>query len=255
MNKYFNKKNSYIVLLGVAIFLLIVVLLNNVIFPWYVSSTETKIPNVLGLTQEQAIAALRDAKLEPVIAGSIGGSNYPLGTIMKQNPNAGKKVKENRRVYIFVSTGEELVKVPNLRGKSLKDANILLVKAGLLLGRSTEGNSEAPIGLIFAQSLSEGTAVKKGTPIDVSISIGSADSTSVLIPEIIGKSLSEAQKLLAEKQLKIGKISYQSSSSLLPNTVLDQYPGQGQKVQPGFAVDVIVTKVESQEKKKEEIIE
>lgn len=255
MKKYFNKKNTYKVLIGIAVFLLVVILLNNVVFPWYVSSTETKIPDVLGLTQEQAIAELRNAKLEPVIGGSMGGTHFPIGTIMMQKPNAGKKVKESRRVYIFVSTGEELIKVPGLRGKTLKDANILLVNAGLVLGKTTEGNSSLSAGLIYFQSYNEGTPVKRGTSIDISISIGEADSTSITIPEIIGKSLGEAQKLLSEMNLRIGKISYQSSSSLLPNTILDQYPSPGQKAQSGNAIDVIVTKVETKEKKKEEIIE
>jgi len=59
---------------------------------------------------------------------------------------------------------------------------------------------------------------------------------------LIGKSLVEAQKVLADSSLNVGKINYQSSFSLLPNTVVDQYPSKGSKVNPGSSVDLFVTK-------------
>jgi beta-lactam-binding protein with PASTA domain len=42
--------------------------------------------------------------------------------------------------------------------------------------------------------------------------------------------------------LTIGKINYQPSSTLLPNTILDQYPSGGNLLSPGDVVDLFVTK-------------
>ncbi|MCK7523076.1 MAG: PASTA domain-containing protein [Ignavibacteriales bacterium] len=52
----------------------------------------------------------------------------------------------------------------------------------------------------------------------------------------------EAGKVLADSSLKVGKLNYQISFSLLPNTVIDQYPSKGNKLNPGDAVDLFVTK-------------
>ncbi|MBK7380332.1 MAG: PASTA domain-containing protein [Ignavibacteriales bacterium] len=43
------------------------------------------------------------------------------------------------------------------------------------------------------------------------------------VPDLIGKSLTEATMILRDSSLVVGKINYQRSFSLLPNTVLDQY--------------------------------
>jgi len=66
------------------------------------------------------------------------------------------------------------------------------------------------------------------------------------------KSLSEAEKVLADSSLKVGKINYQPSFSLLPNTILDQYPSKGNKVNPGDAIDLFVTKSVNENQIKEE---
>jgi len=52
---------------------------------------------------------------------------------------------------------------------------------------------------------------------------------------------------------QVGKINYQPSFSLLPNTVLDQYPSKGNKANKGDQVDLFVTKsVESKDQNQSE---
>ncbi|MCW9096960.1 MAG: PASTA domain-containing protein, partial [Ignavibacteriaceae bacterium] len=67
-----------------------------------------------------------------------------------------------------------------------------------------------------------------------------------------GKSLSEAKKILADSSLVIGKINYQTSSTLLPNTILDQYPSSGNTLNPGDAVDLFATKASNKNSPDEE---
>jgi len=54
--------------------------------------------------------------------------------------------------------------------------------------------------------------------------------------------LTEAQQVLADSSLNVGKINYQRSYSLLPNTVVDQYPSKGSRVNNGAKIDLFVTK-------------
>ena len=75
------------------------------------------------------------------------------------------------------------------------------------------------------------------------MSVGSNQGL-LTVPDLMGKSLVEAQKILADSSLNVGKINYQRSYSLLPNTVVDQYPSKGSKVSPGTTVDLFVTKNE-----------
>ncbi|OGU74166.1 MAG: hypothetical protein A2V93_07605 [Ignavibacteria bacterium RBG_16_34_14] len=237
LQKPFIKK----LLLILAAIIVTILVFDYLIFPWYVSSPEVTVPTVKGLSEEEAFERLEDANLEPVIGDTTYDVKFAKGLIVLQRPDAGEVVKEGRRIYLFLSGGEPLVMVPNLKGKSIRDAKFSLERIGLKLGRIEEIPSNNPKDMIFDQEFAEGTTLKKGSFVGIYISIGEGEG-SVEVPDLVGKSLSEAEKMLTDNSLTIGKINYQRSFSLLPNTVLDQYPSKGNKVNPGDKVDLFVTK-------------
>ncbi len=224
--------------------LLAVFALDRWIMPNYVNNPETKVPNLIGLQQQDAIAILEKQDLEPVIKDTTYTNKYPRGSIMFQQPKPGKIVKIGRKIYLFVSGGEPVIAVPNLIGKSLRDAKFSLERIGLALGKIDSFASNNPKNMIFDQQFAEGTPLKVGDSVGVSLSLGKYGG-EIVVPNLIGKSLAEAQKILLENSLEIGKINYQRSLSLLPNTILDQYPSSGSRLNPGDKVDLFVTKVNS----------
>src|SRR4030066_45083 len=106
-------------LLGFVIFIL---LLDNLIMPWYVSSPETSVPQVVGLQVSDAITLLEKDGFEPILSDTSYGLQVPVGAIFFQKPDAGAIVKEGRTVYLFVSGGVKIIPVPMLKGKSILDA-------------------------------------------------------------------------------------------------------------------------------------
>jgi eukaryotic-like serine/threonine-protein kinase len=242
-------RNALFYLTGIII---VIIVLNNFLLPWYVSSPEVKVPNVIGMTEEEAFRVIKDADLMPVVADSTFDEKFPKGTVMMQNPKGGRVVKEGRRTYVFISSGEPVITVPLLKGRSLRDARLALERIGLKLGQVEELPSSNPKDMVFDQQFTAGTPLKKGESVNVSISIGQAETGDIIVPDVIGKSLIEAERVLSDSSLIIGKINYQPSFSLLPNTVLDQYPSKGNKVGRGERVDLFVTKAADMP---EEIIE
>ena len=230
----------------------VVLLLDNVILPWYVSSPIEKIPDVVGKSETDAVNLLNSKDLEPVIADTTYDEKFPEGSIIFQRPHGGETVKEGRRVYLFVSGGEPVVYVPQLTGKSVRDAKFSLERLGLKLGDVDQEPSSYPKDMIYDQQFAEGTPIKKGESVNVTVSLGQVQAGSIEVPDLIGKSLTEAEKILADSSLKVGKINYQPSFSLLPNTILDQYPSKGNKVNPGDAIDLFVTKTANENEIKEE---
>ena len=230
----------------------IVLLLDNVILPWYVSSPIEKVPDVVGKTENDAVSLLRSQDLEPIVGDTTYDEKFPEGSIIFQRPRAGETVKEGRRVYLFISGGEPIVHVPQLTGKSVRDAKFSLERLGLKLGEIDQETSNYPKDMIYDQQYTEGTPLKRGESVNVTVSSGSTQTGSIEVPDLIGKSLSEAEKILADSSLKVGKINYQPSFSLLPNTILDQYPSKGNKINPGDAVDLFVTKTANENEIKEE---
>ena len=226
------------IFLGIILF---IVILDNFLMPWYVSSPETSVPEVIGLQTPEAINLLEDKGFDPVISDTSYGLQVPVGEIFLQKPDAGSVVKEGRTVYLFVSGGVKTIAVPLLKGKSILDAKFALERLGLKLGRIERIPSSQPEDMIFDQQFADGTMLKQGEFVGVTVSAGRGGG-SILVPDLIGMSLSEARKILADSSLTIGKINYQPSSTLLPNTILDQYPSGGNTLNQGDAVDLFVTK-------------
>lgn len=241
MKKILHKPFFRKTLIGLGIFIVFGFIMNLIVMPWYVSSSNRQVPSVIGIKANDAMGILKDADLDPIVSDTTYDEKFPKGTVIYQRPNANEIVKKSRRVYLFVSGGEPVVPVPSLSGKTLADARFTLERVGLYLGRVDSIASESPRDMVFGQQYAPGTPLKKGDYVGVSFSIGTAVGT-ITVPNLIGKSLAEAQKILADSSLKVGKINYQVSYSLLPNTVLDQYPIQGNKVNAGDAIDLFVTK-------------
>ena len=252
MKKFFQKPRNKKILYWLGGIIVFILIMDNLVLPWYVTSAEVKVPKVVGLGEGEAVRILKDADLTPIVSDTTFDENYPKGSVIVQKPMSGDIVKTGRRVYVFISGGEPFVSVPILKGRSLKEAKLSLERVGLKLGPVTEMPSENPKDVIFDQQISAGASVRKGESIGITVSIGPFVEGDITVPDLIGKSLSEAEKLLADSNLVVGKINYQSSFSLLPNTILDQYPSKGNKVNKGTTVDLFVTKAGNETKVIEE---
>ncbi|MCS7052372.1 MAG: PASTA domain-containing protein [Ignavibacterium sp.] len=238
LNGIFLKKKILITFLAIIIFFLLV---DKVLMPLYVSSEEVVIPSVVGKSEKDATELLKSKGFEVVIADTSFGNEVPVGKIFMQRPEAGKIVKSGRTIYLFVSGGEKTVIVPSLKGKSIIDSKFTLERVGLKLGNVEYMQSNYPKDMVFDQQYIEGTKLKKGSTVNIFVSSGSIAGT-IVVPDLIGKSLTEAQQILADSSLQVGKINYLISNTLLPNTVLDQYPVYGNKLNPGDKVDLFITK-------------
>ncbi len=209
--------------------------------PWYVSSPEALVPDVVGKDEEAAFNILINAGFDPVISDTSYDVKYAKGTIFLQRPKAFDVVKEGRAIYLFLSGGDRVVHVPVLKGKSITDAKFALEHVGLKLGHIERVSSNQPEDMIFDQQYAAGTPLKQGEVVGITVSAGRG-SGIIIVPDLIGKSLMDAKSILEDSSLVVGKINYQASSTLLPNTVLDQYPSGGNMLNPGQPVDLFITK-------------
>ena len=219
------------------------VLLNYVVLPLYVRHGSTlKVPDVIGLPLEEASRELGARGLHAVEAGSRPDPKLPVGSVVAQNPVADAVVKGGRHVYLTVSGGEPKAFVPELRGRSARDAKFALERNGLSLGPTDYAPSDLyPENTIMNQSVEPGTEVSRGKSVGIVVSRGRA-SGKVPVPALVGKSTGEAETLLSEAGLRVGNMTYQSSLDLLPNTVVDQFPRAGDSLSVGLPVDLFVVK-------------
>lgn len=199
-----------------------------------------KIPKVTGLPIEVAKKIIKDAELQYQIAGEQFSYEYPPGTVIKQTPEPFSKVKVGRRVYLTISRGKEAVIVPYLIGQNFQKALFMLMERGLVLGDTTYEHSELyEKDTIIAQSKRAGSNAFYGDTIDLVISLGSI--SSVEMPQLIGKSIEEAEELVHSLGLIIGATHYiKNDGTYLPHTVINQTPKANEFVKKGSEVYLIV---------------
>lgn len=220
------------------------VLLNYVIMPWYVYHGGTlTVPDVTKIPYEEALKRLDEAGLVAVESDKVLDNQYPAGTVLIQNPEAGAIVKHGRHVYLTICGGELQVVVPSLRGRSLRDARFAIERNGLVVGDVYYAASDSsPVNTVISQTLTPSERVKKGTPISITVSSG-RESSTIEVPDLTGKSFSEAERILTRMGLKVGQIFFQPSAELLPNTIIGQLPLPGSPVDSATTVDLYVVKL------------
>lgn len=233
--KVWNKALIILVIIAGALFVI-----DYVVLPYYVSGKELKVPEVVGKHKEEAIKILQDANLNPIVQTSRFDQQYQKDHVIFQKPAPGSSVKENRRIYLTISGGEPLIKMPLLISKTVRDAMVTLERLGLSLGKIDSVESEFPPNTIVEQQYFEGRELAKGTNVNVKVSIGPMVGM-IRVPNILGRSLAEAENILKSHSLKIGVRTYIHSASLLPNTVVDQQPGENTLVNIGDSVNVVLT--------------
>lgn len=225
-----------------------IILFNSVIMPWYVRhNTLVKVPAVTGMQFEEAVKVLDDAGLEGLQGDVRYDESTPIGTILEQNPPPDQMVKDSRRIYLIVSGGETLYDVPMLVGRTLRESKFVLAQRNLEIQEIENRPSvQYPPGIIIAQVEQPGTKLKKGTKISVVVSSG-MDAGDLKIPDLVGKNLEEAKKIILQDKFTIGKINFQPSTTVPVNAVIDQYPKANTMAKENQRIDLFVNKVVKRE--------
>lgn len=224
----------------------IVALLGNyVVMPAFTRLGDERILlDVEGLGWEEARHLLLLEKFTPVRGKSIPREDIEPFTVISQMPRPGSRVKMGRRVYLDVSIPLENVIFPDLKGKTLRTAQILMEEQNLNIDSVSYGFSDMPREVIYWQSIPAGESVRPGTPVHIRISLGLSSWT---VPNVANMSLQEAHKAINDAGLRIGTVTYRDRNDLLPNTVIYQSVPGATVLSTPQPVDLIVSRYNENE--------
>lgn len=104
----------------------------------------------------------------------VYSNTVPVGNIVSQLPEAGSLLNPSQPLVVTleVSKGEELMTVPNVKGKSLTTAKSKLKKSGLKLKTKSKYSSSYSKGKVISQNKKASSKVKKNTTIQLVVSKG-----------------------------------------------------------------------------------
>lgn len=139
--------------------------------------------------------------------------------------------------------------VPTVVGQTRDSAIQLINDYGFQVGNMSNEYSETiPKDSVISQSPKENTAIEKGGKIDFVISLGKM-ITQVTVPDLRGRTVNEAQTLLAELQLELGEASpitfknkgnkrnslgYRNGEILMQDTEAGTVVNQGSKIKVSY---------------------
>ena len=208
--------------------LLLLVLVGLGAIYYFTQEDEKTVPAVVGLRQERAEAAVRDAGLEPETAREA--SSKPRGVVFEQSPDPGTKLDEGDTVRLSASAGPPRETVPDVVGETEAAATADLTDAGFE-PEVTRAFSEKKAGIVVSQDPEGGANLKEGSSVALSVSKG---SKPVAVPDVVGTTSSQATKTLSDAGLKANVVGVPSDEP--SGTVIAQNPAAGTQAKSGATV-------------------
>lgn len=165
------------------------------------SGTKTvKVPDLKGMTLEEAKKAIEDAGLEYVDAGTEK-SDEKEGTVIKFDPEAGKEVEKGSEVRVITSAGVTKIKMPNLVEETEADAKATLDKLNLKnYDIKYEFSDDIEKGKVISTNPEKDKEITEDAAITIVVSEGKK-TTYQPMPDLIGKDRDEAIRELTKLNL------------------------------------------------------
>ncbi|MCK9558452.1 MAG: PASTA domain-containing protein [Candidatus Cloacimonetes bacterium] len=168
------KQWGYVIGIGVGIIFVTAFLFSQIILPLLLGGAETlETPEVTGLALTQAKRILQELKLHPVVKDSVFSETMKLDVVMDQSPAPGSRIKEDGTVYLVISKGSKMIKVPDVLGTGYQEAMLTLRNYDL---RSTIVDSvysdRYPRNTVVRSMPSAHTRIEKRSMVRLSLSKG-----------------------------------------------------------------------------------
>lgn len=208
--------------------------------------TEGFMPYVLYYGSAEAEQRIQEAGLTDIKLNITEeySDTVGAGLVLSQNPAQGTKADEIPVINLVISKGTEPIELTvDVAGQSEKEAKNALEAIGLIVQTQYDYSDEVDEGYVIAQSVAKGELVVKGeTKIVITVSKGeeaSDESALVEVPDVVGKTQTEAVKLLEEAGFKV-QVSGEYSDTVKKDTIIRQ--AQSGKQEKGSAIVIYVSK-------------
>lgn len=202
-------------------------------------STQTKMPDVVGLSEKMADKKLSDNNLQMQVKSSEYSDTVEKGNVISQEPKADEVVSKYSKVSVVISLGSDAFDISklNLVGKTKESAESLLKENGFSTDTKEEPSDTVPKGSVISYTP---TKPKNGERVTLTVSSGKK-VTKVVVPNITGMSESEAKTLLETNGLVLGKKAEQHSATVAKGIIIGQSTAAGSSVDSGSSVDYAVS--------------
>lgn len=207
------------------------------------TSDKVKVPDVLGMTLEEAKKALNDEKL---------GFKYEYGyskeddvdKVYDTNPEIGSFVDKNTTITVYISKGVKKVEMVDVLGKTQNEAEEAIIKAELKYTfQYKETTDDSLIGKVESTDPVAGTTVNAGTQVTVVLYKGK-NEVNIKMPDLSNKSEADAKKELEDLGFDINNVGveYTYDNEIKEGNVITQNgPKVGEETPSTAKINLVVS--------------
>jgi serine/threonine-protein kinase len=221
-------------------FLLAYLIVAFFVFPAGVIPKDVRVPNVMGLAYADAANHLEQKGLKAERGETRFQNAAPTGTVLDQTPPPDSREAPGVRVTLVVSGGQRFGTIPGVIGMSRELALTALETAGFEAGAVSERPSNEPRGAVIDSRPRPGTQAPMPTAVALVISAG---PTTVIVPDVVGRPVSDAAQLLRQVGLMVGDVAYGAGGSAIADAsarIVGQSPPAGSQAAAGSRVHLSV---------------
>ena len=212
------------------------------ILPNILEPSEIIIPDVSGITEEEAIKKLENMGLTVSAKTKEENSeDIEEGLVIATDPKIGRKVKEGTEITLTISKGIEVVEVEDYTGKNYIEikTKLELKNITVIIEKKDAELIDNDAQLIVDQSIKEGETIKKGDKITLYI----PNEVKEYCPDMVNEKWSVSKAQTWAKKLGVNlTIKYQETNDYEPDTIIKQSKESGDEVEKGDTLVITVTK-------------
>ena len=146
------------------------------------SGTSTvQVPSVASMTVSKAKSTLAAEGFNAVEGSKVYSDTVKAGLVAYSNPKGGAQASKGATITLYISKGPKrtTTTVPDLMGMTKAQAKEALTAKKLVLGSvSTAYSDNVSKNRVCVQSKAEGTEVKTGSTVDITLSLGASKTYS-----------------------------------------------------------------------------
>lgn len=205
-----------------------------------VRSGVTKVPELRGLTEQEAIELLVDQGLE-VRRSTQGAFDNQLdaGRVLRQKPSPGGLVKKDSPVEITLSMGREQLRMPDLVSQAVTSAQLALSGLGLENPQIAAVFAGGPAGVVVGQDPVGGQLADRSRPSRLLVSQESPQDAYVM-PDVVSRRFEDVRVFFEGRGFHLGSAKIEPYEGVPAGIILRQYPLAGHVVRRHDAIALVV---------------
>lgn len=161
------------------------------------------------------------------------------GYVIEQSVAEGNSIAKNDEIIITISSGKEMTEVPDVKGYTDEQAQVLLREAGLEVTHGFEYDDEVEKNHVISQEPESGKEVPKGSTVKIIVSNGK-ETVTTKVPNLVGLTEEQAKTALEEAKL-VGNPTYDFDDEVPAGEVISQTEAVDSELEEGSTVSYVIS--------------